>query len=362
MEILTYFGDIEDFRVQGRCLHLLGDILGLVLCGTLADCDDFTEIADYGEDNIDFLRSELGFRFVNGIPSEDTIDRVMRYLSSKELENSFKACLHDIELSGKHLCIDGKELGGTVPAGKKHAMVQMVNVWVDEVSLSFGQYQVDAKSNEITAIPKLLDAVDCQGSVVTIDAIGAQKAIVEKIVEKQADYVIALKANQGALYEQAVDFMGKHLAQLSCFESLDKDHGRGEQRKVYVANNIALVDEAETWKNLRSLVIVERKRYTEKGVKKQLQYYMSSLTTNPEQMAQYVRGHWAIENKLHWQLDFTFGEDDSRIRKDNGPANLHLVRKWALHLLKKNTQKISVKRKRKKAARSSQYLKQILTG
>jgi len=348
MQIPTYFSRTRDFRVQGRCLHHLSDILGLVLCGILADCDDFTEIADYGEDNIDFLREELGFCFANGIPSEDTLDRIMRYLSSKELENSFKACLQDIKLSGKHLCVDGKELGGTVPSGKRHALVQMVNVWVDEVSLSFGQYQVDAKSNEITAIPKLLDAVDCQGSVVTIDAIGAQKAIVEKIIQKQADYVIALKANQGVLYEQAVDFMEKNLAHLPFFESLDKDHGRGEQRRVYVADNIALVDEAESWMNLHSLVMVERVRYTDRGMKRQLQYYMSSLVTTPGQMAQYVRSHWAIENKLHWQLDFTFGEDDSRIRKDNGPANLHLVRKWALHLLKKDTQKISLKRKRKR--------------
>lgn len=166
-----------------------------MLCGTLADCDDLSEITDYGEDNIDFLREELGFRFTNGIPSEDTLDRVVRYLASDELEASFKSCLQTIKLSGKHLCIDGKELGGTVPSGKKHALVQMVNVWVDDVSLSFGQYQVDAKSNEITVIPKLLDAVYCRGSVVTIDAIGAQKEIVEKIGQKKADYVIALKAN-----------------------------------------------------------------------------------------------------------------------------------------------------------------------
>lgn len=155
MQIPSYFDEVQDFRVQGRCLQQLSDILGLVLCGTLADCDDFSEIADYGEDNVDFLREELGFCFGNGIPSEDTLDRVMRYLASDELEGSFKVCLQDIKLSGKHLCMDGKELRGTVPSGKKHALVQMVNVWVDDVSLSFGQYQVDAKSNEITAIPKL---------------------------------------------------------------------------------------------------------------------------------------------------------------------------------------------------------------
>ena len=362
MHIPTYFTEVQDFRVQGRCQHRLGDILGLILCGTLADCDDFSEIEDYGNDNIDFLREELGFEFFNGIPSEDTLDRVLRYLASDELEASFRACLEDISLSGKHLRIDGKELRGTIPSGKKHALVQMVNVWVDELSLSFGQYQVDAKSNEITAIPKLLDAVDCQGSVVTIDAIGAQTTIVEKIRSQQADYVIALKENQGGLYEQVADFMEKQQGQLPVHQSIDKGHGRGEERNVYVSSNIALVDEAEQWKDLCSLAMVERIRHTEKGVTSKVQYYISSLEPTAEQMAHYVRGHWAIENKLHWQLDFTFGEDDCRVRKNNGPANLHSVRKWALHLLKKDPEKISIKRKRKKAARSPEYLKQILTG
>jgi predicted transposase YbfD/YdcC len=362
MQIPTYFAKVQDFRVQGRCQHQLGDILGLILCGTLADCDDFSEIEDYGNDNIDFLKEELGFEFFNGIPSEDTMDRVLRYLASNEIEASFRACLQDISLAGEHLRIDGKELRGTIPSGKKHALVQMVNVWVDELGLSFGQYQVDAKSNEIVAIPKLLDAVDCQGSVVTIDAIGAQKAIVEKIRSKEADYVIALKANQGGLYEQVADFMEKQQRDLPVHKSIDKGHGRGEERNVYVAQDITLVDEAEQWKDLRSLAMVERVRHTKKGIQRKVQYYISSLEPTAEQMAHYVREHWAIENKLHWQLDFTFGEDDSRVRKNNGPANLHSVRKWALHLLKKDPQKISIKRKRKKAARSGEYLKQILTG
>lgn len=362
MQISTYFTEVQDFRVPGRCLHQLSDILGLVLCGTLADCDDFSEIEDFGNDNVGFLKEALGFDFANGIPSEDTLDRVIRYLSSDQLEACFKACLQDIALKGKHLRIDGKELRGTIPSGKKHALVQMVNVWVDELSVSFGQYQVDTKSNEIVAIPKLLDTVDCQGSVITVDAIGAQKVIVDKIREKQADYVIALKANQGGLYEQVAGFMEKNISQLPMHPTIDKGHGRGEQRKVYVAQNIALVDEAEHWTDLRSLAMIERIRYTSEGTaKRQVQYYISSLEPSAEQMAQYVRGHWAIENKLHWQLDFTFREDDSRVRRSNGPANLHLIRKWALHLLKKDPQKISIKRKRKKVARSNDFLKDILT-
>jgi len=361
MNLPSYFKEVRDFRVQGRCLHLLGDILGLVLCGILCDCDDFSEIEDYGRDRIGFLREKLGFEFPNGIPSEDTLDRVMRRLSPQELEKAFSQCLSGLRLAGKHLAIDGKELRGTIPKGKKHASVHMVNLWLDEASLSFGQLQIEEKSNEITAIPQLLDQVDCEGSVVTIDAIGAQRAIVSQIRDKQADYVIALKANQGTLYEQASDFMEKRKETLPLYRSWDKGHGRGEERKVYVAHDIGLVDEASKWAGANTLVMVERRRFNAQGeTKRQLKFYLSSLKATAEEMAGYVRGHWSIENRLHWQLDFTFREDDNRVRKDYGPANLHLVRKWALHLLKKDPKKISIKRKRKKAARDWEYLKNII--
>lgn len=362
MELAQHFTNLEDFRVQGRCLHALPDIVGLLLCGTLCDCDDFSEIADYGHDHRTFLEEELGFVFANGIPSEDTLERVLRHLDSQQLAACFESCLSELSLAGRHISLDGKELRGTIPSGKKHALVQMVNVWVDEWSVSFGQLQVEQKSNEITAIPELLDLVDCQNSVISIDAIGCQQKIVAKIVDKQADYVIALKANQGTLYEQVADFMQKRKETLPIFESWDKGHGRGEVRRVYLATDIGLVEQGDYWPGLRSLLLVERERITAQGkVQRQQQYYLSSLAgTSPEACSAYVRGHWGIENRLHWQLDFTFGEDDSRVRKDNGPANLHLMRKWALYLLKKDPAKISIKRKRKKASRSAKYLLHIL--
>lgn len=362
MELAAHFSNIVDFRVQGRCLHRLSDILGLVLCGTLSDCDDFSEIADYGQDNLDVLRAELGLEFAHGIPSEDTLERVIRHLNSSQLAACFQSCLEELSLQGRHLRLDGKELRGTVPAGKKHALVQMVNVWVDELSVSFGQVQVAEKSNEITAIPLLLNLVDCRGSVVSIDAMGCQQDIAGQIVSQQADYLIALKANQGSLYEQVADFMQKRKEVLPVCRSLDKAHGRGEQRRVYVAQDIALVDVAANWPGLRSLLLVERERITAQGkVQSQQQYYISSLTgASPETCSAYVRGHWGIENGLHWQLDFTFGEDACRVRRDSGPANLHLIRKWALYLLRKDPAKISLKRKRKKASRSSRYLLQLL--
>ena len=163
---------------------------------------------------------------------------MIRYLDSHSLEECFKASLAAFTLAGKQVCIDGKELRGTISAGKKHALVRMVNVWVEEYSVSFGQLAVEEKSNEITAIPALLEAIDCQGSIVSIDAIGCQQEIVEKIRDKQAHYVIALKANQGSLYEQVVDFMQKNKPALAYHQQLDKAHGRAEERRLYIAQAI----------------------------------------------------------------------------------------------------------------------------
>jgi predicted transposase YbfD/YdcC len=361
MEIKETLSKVADFRVQGRCLHILADSLGLVLCGVIADCDDFDEIADYGKDNIEFLQTALGLCLANGIPSADTLNRVLRYLNSHHLEECFKQCLANFTLANKQVCIDGKELRGTIPVGKKHALVRMVNVWVEEYDLSFGRLAIEEKSNEITAIPALLNTIDCRGSIITIDAIACQRKIVEKIREKQAHYLIALKANQGKLYEQVADFMQKNKPSLTSYRQMDKAHGRGEERNVYIAQCIDLVEETQQWLDLHTLIMVERKRSLAAKEQTQTVFYISSLLeTDPRLYSQYVRGHWAIENGLHWQLDVTFGEDQARLRKDKGPVNLHLIRKWALHLLKQEPSSISIKRKRKKANRDTDFLLAVL--
>jgi predicted transposase YbfD/YdcC len=361
MKISEYFGNITDYRVIGRCTHLLSDILGLVIVGVVADCDDFQEIADYGKSNISFLRSEFGFSFAHRIPSVDTFERVFKRLDTKELEKSYHEFIGDLSLSGKQVCIDGKELRNTIPQGSKHALVRMVNAWVCENGLSFGQSNVDTKSNEITAIPALLDLLDCQGSVVSIDAIGCQKEIVSLICDKSADYVISLKKNQETLYDQAEDFMQKRKEKLPCLTFLDKDHGRGEIRRVYVANTIDLVDERDNWSNLNSITMVERTRIIGENEQTSTSFYISSLhDKSPEEMAKYIRNHWHIENKLHWHLDVTFKEDNSKVKNQKAVINLHQIRKWALHLLKNDPEKMSIKRKRKIAHRDNDYLKKVL--
>lgn len=360
MVLSEYFSGVQDFRVKGRCLHLLSDILALVLCGVLADCDNFTEISDYGEDNLDFLQKELDFKFLCGIPSEDTLERVFRYLCPQELSKSYNLLLKDISLAKKQLIIDGKELRSTIPKGKKHSLVQMVNVWVDEHNLSFGQQKVAKKSNEITAIPELLKLIDCKDSIITIDAIACQKEIISQIREQEADYIITLKKNQKGLYEELMAEMERQKETLEVAISRDKGHGRAELRKVYVSENLTFMEQTENWRDLNSVILVERSRWEQGKETHTKTLYISSLKgESPKQMGHFIRNHWAIENRLHWQLDVSFREDASHSRQENASINLHLFRKWAMFLLKKNPEKISIKRKRKKAARSNKYLKNL---
>jgi predicted transposase YbfD/YdcC len=362
MDVSSYFSTVKDFRVRGRCSHLLSDILGLVLVAILADCDDFSEIYDYGTQNIAFLQSDLGFSFANGIPSEDTLERVFKHLNTKDLANCYHAFLGDLSLTTKQICVDGKELRSTIPSGHKHALVRMVNAWVVESGLSFGQYQVGEKTNEIVAIPALLSVLDCKGAVVSIDAIGCQKNIVSQIREQGAEYVISLKGNQGELHQQVAQEFALESANLPTHEHTEKQGGRIETRKVTVCSQPKWVENQSQWKDLNSVVMVERNRVIKGAEQISKAFYITSLVSpTPEKMAQYVRNHWAIENSLHWQLDLTFGEDDAKIRNQNAIINLHQVRKWALLMLKKLPEKISIKRKRKKAHKDNEYLKKLLT-
>ena len=363
MELTKYFDTVTDFRVKGRCLHSLSDILGLILLGTIADCDDFTEIQDYGNDKIIFLQTELGFKFLNGIPSEDTLDRVMRHLEPTEIETSMRSCAGEIlnNLSKKHICLDGKEHRGTIPEGSKHALIRTVSAWLVEEKLSFGQSQIESKTNEKTAIPTLLDILDIKDSIITIDAIGCQANIVEEIVDKKADYLIALKKNQGKLFEQVQDWMLSRKDQLPHYENINREHGRGEHRKTYICQELSFLDECQKWKGLNTLVMTESTRITKLKTTHSYRFYMSSLVDNNAQTYYKLsRDHWSIENQLHWQLDLTFKEDDSRIRKDNAPLNMNIVRKLSLYLLSKNSEKSSIKRKRKKAARDNDFIISIL--
>jgi predicted transposase YbfD/YdcC len=360
IDLSIHFDKVADYRVVGRCSHKLSDILALVLLAVISDCDDFEEIVDFGEDYIDELRTHFGLGLINGIPSEDTLERVFKNLKTSELQKAYSSCLGEISMDGKHICLDGKELRSTIAPGKKHATVQMVNLWVHESGISFAQEQVAEKSNEIKAIPLLLDSVNCNGAVISIDAIGCQKEIVSKIREKDADYLIALKENQKGLYQQVQQEFELERANFATFEKREKGHGRIETRKVTVSHQLKWIENKSEWQDLKSLVMIERTREINGVESKSKQLYISSIADiTPELAGRYIREHWSIENNLHWQLDFTFREDQAVLSNEVAIANLHLIRKMALTLLKKISRKISGKRKRKRIGRNIMEMAEI---
>lgn len=356
------FFEIDDPRQEGKCFHQLSDIIMLVLCGYLSDCEGFEEVYDYAVDKELVLREFLNLPC--GIPSHDTLNRVFRRLDPRQLERLLTAWGKQIVgiLKDKQLIVDGKQLRGTVEAGHKQASVQIVSVWAEEERVCLAQGQIGSKTNEIKAIPSLLQPIDIEGSVVTIDAIGCQKTITKLILEKKADYVIGLKVNQGGLYEQVVDWFQRTRSSLTGATSRNLEHGRAEKRVVLVSEQLSLLDAVQGWSGLKSVVCVESTRWLNGKEHQANRYYISSLSTcSAAQMGHYIRRHWSIENEQHWHLDVTFGEDRCQVRQDHAPRNLSTIRKLALALVSREPTKMSLKRKRKKAARDDNYLFKLLS-
>lgn len=348
MDVAELFFEIDDPRQDGKCFHQLSDILMIVVCGYLADCEGFEEVYDYACDKQDVLREFL--ELPCGIPSHDTLNRVFRRLEPTQLETLLTNWGKEIVglLTQKQLIVDGKQLRGTVEAGRKQATVQIVSVWAEKERICLAQSQIADKTNEIKAIPDLLKPLDITGSVVSIDAIGCQKTITELIVDKQADYLIGLKANQDGLYEQVVDWFERIKPSLQADISRDLGHGRAENRTVLVSEKLDLVDAAEGWVGLKSVIYVESIRWVNDKQERSKRYYISSLAGHSAaQMGRYIRRHWSIENEQHWHLDVTFDEDGCQVRKDHAPRNLTTVRKLALGLISRDPTKMSLKRKRK---------------
>ena len=363
MDYAEFFEEVTDYRVQGRCLQELGDILLLVLCRLLSDCETVEDIYDYACDKEATLRAFMDLPA--GIPSHDTLNRVFRRLAPTELERCLSQWGHAIValLRGRHLIIDGKQLRGTTPAGQRQAPVQLVSVRAAEQRLCLAQTAVAAKHNELVAIPQVLDLVEVSGSVVTLDALGCQRAVAAKLREKGADYVLALKLNQGDLHRQVVAHFAPLLAAPAAAQQRDKGHGRGELRRVWVSQQWGLVDAGADWPGLQTLVCQQTTRWVAGQAQAQTatRYFLSSLAgASAATLAGYVRGHWSSKNQQHWHLDVTFAEDASQCRRDHAPRNLSTMRKLALTLLRRSPLVMSLKRKRKKTARDDQFLRQLL--
>jgi predicted transposase YbfD/YdcC len=358
---LKYFSNLRDPRVERNREHLLEEILLIAIAAVLSGAESWNDIAQYGEEKLDWLKTFL--TLPGGIPSHDTFNRVFAALDPEEMEKGFASWVSSIAklTAGEVVAIDGKALCGTRETGKK-TLVHMVSAWAETNGLVLAQRKVDEKSNEITAIPRLLDALELAGTVVTIDAMGCQREIASRIVEKKADYVLAVKDNQGLLAEQVRDSF-LLLQSDAVAEEIDCGHGRVEQRRCSVIADLSLIEKASEWASLQGLVRIESERFHKATGKteREVRYYITSLMPDAARLNAAIRKHWGIENKLHWVLDVGFGEDLDRKRAGHAAQNFSVLNRIALNLLRQDKSSTrGVKGKRLKAAWNNSYLLKLI--
>lgn len=362
-----HFQDLTDPR-RREVKHPLINIVTIAVCAVICGADDFVSIADYGELKKDWLAKFLDLSA--GIPSHDRFNAVLAALSPGEFEKClvrWVTALHELT-KGQVVAIDGKTLRRSYDSASGKAAIHMVSAWATANRLSLGQVVVDDKSNEITAIPKLLEILELSGCLVTIDAMGCQSEIAEQIVEKEADYVLAVKGNQPTLHEGIVTFFTDHLeddfarVKISRHQTQERGHGREETRLYYVCRVPAGLPDGERWKKLSAIGVAINNTLRDGKQTSEVRYYILSRKLSAKKFAAAVRGHWSIENSLHWQLDVTFGEDQSRLRKGHADANFSILRRTAVSLLKNNRRKLGVKNKRLSAGWDNDYLAQVLLG
>jgi len=344
--------------------HLLLDIVAIALCAVIAGAKDWDQIADFAAQRHDWLKTFLALP--NGIPSSSTLERVFTALSPAALQSCLLRWLHGCAgaLGIGQIAIDGKSVRGS--AGQALGALHLVSAWATRAKLSLGQVAVADKSNEITAIPLLLRLLDLKGALVTLDAMGCQKKIAADIVAGGGDYVLTVKGNQEGLYDDIlqafvdaseVDFAGyEH----DTYEAEERGHGRAEKRRYTVLYDLRGIRQRGEWAGLSVIGLCYSERAVAAKTGEQLRLFIGSRRAGAQVYGEALRGHWGIENDLHWQLDVTFGEDDSRIRDRNAAQNLALLRKWALGLLRRHPDKSSLARKQYKAALTPGYLRAIL--
>lgn len=365
-ELLGYLTIVRDPRIERKKLHLLSDILFIAVCASLCGCDTWEDIYDFGEIREDWLKQYI--KLEHGIPSPDTIARVFSLINPDEFETAFRnwvASLYEVTDNGRIIAIDGKRVRGTHGEGK--AAIHMVGAFAAEAGLALAQVKTADKSNEITAIPELLDALLLKGCIITLDAMGCQRAIVEKIIAGKGDYVISLKGNQGALHDDVKLFLESERkknfqnTKHDYYETVEKGHGRVESRRYWITDQIEWLNRHTDWNGLKTIGVVESERYVKGETSIEHRYFICSIKPDARQFATAVRQHWSIENNLHWQLDVTFNEDKLRARVKNAAQNLSILRRMVLNILKKETSSnSSLRLKRKRAGWSEEYLLKLM--
>jgi predicted transposase YbfD/YdcC len=363
-----HFGSLTDPR-RGKVTYPLINIVAIALCATIAGADDFVAIADWARQKQDWLAEFLDLS--SGIPSHDRFNAIFRALEPEQFERCLVAWITELHqvVVGQVVPIDGKTMRQSFDKATGKSALHMVSAWATTNRISLGQVAVAEKSNEITAIPKLLDLLEVAGAVVTIDAMGCQTEIAEKILERKADYVLAVKGNQPTLHEGVVDFFLDQMEEdfarvkVSRHETKEKGHGRIEHRTYYVCDVPDDLPDAGRWKGLKRIGVAISDTVRSGKPCDDVRYYILSRKMSARSFGAAVRSHWSIENSLHWQLDMSFSEDRSRVRKDHADANMGALRRLALGLLKNEaSKKVGIKNKRLVAAWNIDYLRQVLFG
>ncbi len=367
--LAQYFHTIEDPRCSGKVEHRLRDILVIAVCAVIACADSWDDIALYGRSKLAWLKTFL--ELPNGIPSHDTFRRVFMLIDPDAFEAGFTTWVGSLTAGFERevVAIDGKTVRRSFDHGREQSPLYVVSAWASEQGLVLGQRCVDGKSNEITAIPELLDQLALQNTIVTMDAMGCQTAIAEKILGRGGDYLLTLKGNHKLAYKAIVEHFDQHCfgrdasGRADC-DAFDDTHGRLVRRRVFASTDAAALDALSGWPGLRTVLAVESIRSLNSAPTKvgsEIRYFLSSCPDAPAVLSQAIRSHWGVENSLHWVLDVTFREDDSRVRDRTAARNLALLRKIALNIVSQDkTTKASLRGKRKKAAWNDAYMLKLL--
>ena len=367
LAISTHFADLKDFRIDRTRLHNFMDIITIAVVAVICGADGWLDIAAYGHAKYDWLKTFLPLP--NGIPSHDTFRRVFCLLDPRAFQECFQSWIDALSagLGLKRIAIDGKTLRGSADRSEGKAALHLVSAWATEQHLVLGQVAVDAKSNDITAIPKLLEILDVSGAIVSIDAMGCQKEIAAKIREAGADYVLSVKDNQPRLLEDIqlsfAQGFETDFANLQCsyHQEVCKGHGRLERHSVYTILHPETIRDAALWRDLKAItLIVTETEVAGKETTADARYYIGSKVAAAKAYAGYVRSHWGIESRLHWVLDVCFDEDGCRMRTDHSAENMALLRRLALCLLKRHKAKGSVRGKRLKSGWNNDFVVDVL--
>lgn len=366
---VSQFAELEDPRGRQGQTHAFLSIVLIAILATIGGATGWEDIEVYAESHQPWLETFLDLN--HGIPHADTYRRAFERVNPESLQQCFLAWVNQVVAAtgAQVVPIDGKSVKGSYARDKKQSALHLVSAWASEHRLLLGQVKVENKSNEITAIPALLELLDITGCIITIDAMGTQTAIAKQIVAQGADYVLSLKANHPTLYAQvkewfeATQLKGFEAIEYSYDQRVEAGHHRQEHRQVWVmpVEAIPALYQPSPWAGLQSVVMVVRVRHLWNQTTREVQFYLSSLPCDAVQIGRAIRVHWGIENQLHWVLDVTFGEDASRIRTGHGPENFALMRRMAISLLNQETStKRSLRQKAKRAAMDSNYMLQVL--